>query len=108
MSDTPTHRATINQMHVDELDAMLEGIRTRRLERVKKLEAVARVKADDAQLVSWLQFERAYGVAIRYIKKLEEMEKRAEHLVHKTRIRAMQVRFEVGEEGDANADDQST
>ena len=52
MSDTPTHRATINQMHVDELDAMLEGIRTRRLERVKKLEAVARVKADDAQLVS--------------------------------------------------------
>jgi hypothetical protein len=101
VSDTPTHRATINQMSVDELDAMLEGIRARRLERVQRLEAIAKVKADDAQLVSFMQFERAYNIAARYMRKFEEMEKKAEQLIHKVRLRAMQVQFEVEETSDA-------
>ena len=58
MSDTPTERATINQLSVDELDAMLTGIRERRLHRVQQLEAIAKVKSDEAQLVSWMQLER--------------------------------------------------
>jgi glutamyl-tRNA reductase len=99
--DTPTQRATINQLSVDELDAMLEGIRKRRLERVQKLEAIARVKADDAQLVSWLKFESAYKVAARYMRKFEEMEKKAEELIHKVRLRAMEVAFEVEDMNDA-------
>jgi hypothetical protein len=88
-------------MSVDELDAMLEGIRARRLERVHRLEAIAKVKADDAQLVSFMQFERAYGIAARYMRKFEEMEKKAEQLIHKVRLRAMQVQFEVEETNDA-------
>lgn len=99
--DTPTERATINQLSVDELDIMLSELRERRLTRVRKLEAVAKIKADEAQLVSFMKFERAYKIASRYMKKCEEMEKRAETLVHKVRVAAMVVRLEVGEEEDA-------
>ena len=99
--DTPTQRATINQLSVEQLDTMLEGIRTRRLERVQKLEAIAKVKADDARLISWMQFERAYGIASRYLKKCEEMEAKAEALIHKARLKAMAAQLEVGEVEDA-------
>jgi hypothetical protein len=103
MSDTPTHRATINQMMVDELDIMLGELRTRRLERVKKLEQIAKVKSDDAQLVAYLKFERLHKIAKRHLDKLAEMEKRSEALVHKVRIAAMVVRLEVGQEEDEDA-----
>ena len=99
--DTPTKRATINQLSVDELDAMLMEIRERRLLRVQKLEAIARVKSDDARLVSWMQFERAYSVAKRALDKLKEQEDKVESLIHKVRIKAMVVQFEVGEPEDA-------
>ena len=52
MSDTPTHRASINQMSVDDLDAMLHELRERRLHRVQQLEALAKVKSDEAQLTA--------------------------------------------------------
>lgn len=94
--DTPTQRATINQLSVDELDTMLEGIRSRRLQRVLKLEAIAKVKSDEAQLIHWMKFERAYGIAKRHLAKCEEMEKKAEELVHKARLRMMAVQMEVG------------
>lgn len=93
--DTPTQRATINQLSIDELDAMLAGIRERRLQRVKQLEEVAKVKADEVSLVSYMQFERAYAVAARHMKKLQEMEEKTEALIHKVRLKAMVCRFEV-------------
>lgn len=96
--DTPTERATINQFSVDELDTLLAALRERRLERVRKLEAVAKVKSDDAQLVSFMKFERAYNIAKRYLAKCEAMEEKAQQLVHKVRVAAMVVRFEVGED----------
>jgi hypothetical protein len=99
--DTPTQRATINQLSVDELDAMLAAIRERRLERVHKLEAIARVKSDDAQLTSWLSFEKSYKVAKRALDRLAEQEAKVEALIHKCRIKAMVVNFEVGEHDDA-------
>lgn len=101
MNDTPTQRATINQLSVDELDVMLEGIRARRLERVQKLEAIARVKADEAQLIGFMKFERAHAIAARYLRKCQEMEEKAEQLIHKVRLRAMEVNFEVGDMNDA-------
>jgi exonuclease VII small subunit len=101
MSDTPTHRASINQMSVDQLDEMLTAIRERRLERVHKLEAIAKIKSDDAQLTSWLAFERAYKIAKRAMDKLEEQERKVDTLVHKLRLKAMVVQFEVRGEEDA-------
>ena len=101
MSDTPTQRATINQMSVDQLDAMLTAIRERRLERVHKLEAIAKVKSDDAQLTSWLSFERAYKIAKRALDRLAEQETKVDTLIHKARLKAMVVQFEVGETNDA-------
>jgi hypothetical protein len=91
MNDTPTERAAINQLSVDELDDMLTAIRARRLERVQKLEAIARVKADDAQLVDYMRFEKAYAVAKRHMDKCIEMEKKAEELIHKLRLRVFEL-----------------
>lgn len=101
MSDTPTRRATINQMNIDALDEMLTGIRERRLERVHKLEALAKVKSDDAQLVSWLAFEKTYKIAKRALERLAEQEAKVDALIHKVRIKAMVVQFEVEDQGDA-------
>ena len=98
--DTPTQRATINQLNLDDLSEMLEGIRARRLERVQRLEAVAKVKADAAQLTSWLAYERAYGIALRHLNKFAELEKKADELIHKARLKAAVVQFEVREMAD--------
>ena len=99
--DTPTERATINQLSVDELDTMLTEIRERRLLRVQKLEAIARVKSDEARLVSYMQFERAYNTAKRALDKLVEQEEKVDALIHKARIKAMVCQFEAGEAEDA-------
>lgn len=99
--DTPTERATINQLSIDELDVLLTGIRERRLLRVQKLEAIARVKSDEARLVSYMQFERAYNTAKRALDKLVEQEEKVEALIHKARIKAMVCQFEAGEPEDA-------
>jgi hypothetical protein len=96
--DTPTERATINQLSVDELDAMLTALRERRLARVHKLEEIAKIKSDEAQITSWLKFERAYKIAKRALDKLAEQDQKCEALMHKVRIAAMVVRLEVGEE----------
>jgi len=107
MTDTPTHRATVNQLSLDTLDQMLDELRTRRLERVKRLEEVAKVKSDDARLVAYLKFERVYKTAKRHLDKLAEMEAKSEALVHKVRLAAMVVRLEVGEDED-DASSEST
>jgi hypothetical protein len=79
MSDTPTHRATINQMSVDQLDEMLTAIRERRLERVHKLEAIARAR--DVQLVSWLALSVICSQAA--LDRLAEQEAKVEALIHR-------------------------
>jgi len=91
MNDTPTERAAINQLSVDELDAMLLLIRERRLARVQKLEQIARVKADDARLVDWLSYEKAYKVAKRALDKLEVEEAKVEKLIHKVRLKVFEL-----------------
>jgi len=91
VNDTPTERAAINQLSVDELDAMLAAIRERRLARVQKLEAIAKVKADDSRLTTWLQFEKAYSVAKRAFDRLAEQEAKVDQLIHKVRLRAFEL-----------------
>lgn len=101
--DTPTQRATINQLNVDQLDAWLEQLRERRLTTVRKLEATARVKADKVRLESFLKYERAYKQGQAALKKIEEAIDRAERLVHKCRLLAMAAELEVGMEDDERA-----
>lgn len=90
MEDTPITRVTINQMDVDALDAMLTAIRERRLERVRKLEAIAQVKASETQFIAFLKFDRQYKRAQRAMTKLLEMENKVEAIVHKARLLAME------------------
>jgi hypothetical protein len=100
--DTPTQRATITQLHVDELDAWLTRIRERRLTKVRQLEAAAQVKADSVRLEAFLKLERAILAANKALAKLDEQEAKVEKLIHKCRLLAMAARLEVGEEEDAD------
>lgn len=100
--DTPTQRATINQLTVDELDAWLDRIRERRLVAVRKLEVAAKVKADSVRLTAFLRLETHIKAAKRSLAKLDEQIDKAEKLVHKCRLSAMAAQMEVGtEEQDA-------
>lgn len=89
--DTPIHRATINQMVIEELDALLDSIRVRRLAVVQKLEKVAKVKAEDGHLQTYLKFERTLITARKAIAKLGEDEAKAEVIVNKLRALAMEM-----------------
>ena len=110
--DTPTQRATINQLNVDLLDAWLEQIRERRLKKVKLLEIAAKVRSDETRLIAWLKFERAYKTAQRALAKLDEQERKVEGVLHKCRLLAMAAQMEVGQEDEdaefANGTSEST
>lgn len=89
--DTPIHRATINQLTIEKLDKFLDDLRVRRLAVVRKLESVAKVKADDAELTVYMKFERANKQAVKLLDKLAEDEMRAEQLVNKLRVLVMDM-----------------
>ena len=101
--DTPTNRATINQLSVDRLDAWLDQIRERRLQTVRKLEAAAKIKADEVRLEAFLKFERQYERAKRSLARLDEAINKAEEVVHKCRLLALAAELEVTQEEDEDA-----
>jgi hypothetical protein len=100
--DTPTQRAVITQLTVDELDAWLTRIRARRLQRVQQLERVAQVRADQVRLTAFLKLEKAIASAKRALAKLDEQDEKTEKLIHKCRLLAMAAQLEVGMEEDAD------
>ena len=89
-ADTPIDRATMNQLSVDELDMMLTNLRERRLANVRKLEALAKVRADEVQLIVYLKFERALAKAQKAMQKLIEHEEKVEAVVHRVRLLAVE------------------
>ena len=103
--DTPTERAAITQLTVDELDEWLTRIRARRLVKVQQLEAVAKVRADQVRLEAFIRLEKSIVVARRALDRLDEQDKKVEKLVHKCRLLAMAAQLEVGME---DADSEST
>ena len=103
--DTPTERASVNQLSVDELDAWLDTIRQRRLVVVQKLEAAAKVKADQVRLTAFLKFERHHAIAKRALTKLDEQIDRVEKIVHKARLLAMAAELEVSAEDEEEMTD---
>lgn len=102
--DTPTHRATITQLTVDELDAWLDRIRERRLVAVKKLEAAAKVKSDSVRLTAFLKLETSVRVAKNALARLDEQLEKAEKAVHKCRLLAMAAMLEVGMDEEESRD----
>lgn len=100
--DTPTQRAVITQLTVDELDKWLDLIRQRRLVAVKKLEVAAKVRADSVRLEAFLKLEKAIATTRRALTKLEEQDQKVEKLISRCRLLAMAAQLEVGmEEQDA-------
>lgn len=89
MSDTPTNRATINQLSIDDIDKMLAQIRERRLVRVKKMEQLAQVKADEARLIDYMKFEKEYARVQKMMDKHVEGELKIEAALHKLRLLVM-------------------
>jgi len=104
--DTPTQRATINMLDVDTLDAVLEQIRERRLQTVRKLEQAAKVKADEVRLAAFLKFNNQYKRAKQAIARLDEAISKAEAQVHRARLLALAAELEVGD--DSEDDDEGT
>jgi hypothetical protein len=90
MIDSVIERATINQMAVDELDQLLITIRARRVEKIKKLEKLAGVRADDAQLITFMLFEKALATAKKELKQLEAQDKKFDTALHKARVLAVE------------------
>ncbi len=89
--DTPVHRATIDQFNIEDLDAMLDAIRERRLIRVRQLEAIANKKADDHYLATYIKYEKAYNTAKKAIAKLDAEIDRVEALTNKARALALEM-----------------
>lgn len=100
--DTPTHRATISQLTIDELDAWLDRIRERRLVQVKKLEAAAKVRSDSIRLTAFLKLETSVKAAKRSLERLDEQLVKVEKLVHKCRLQAMEAQLEVEQQDAAD------
>jgi len=88
--DTPMHRATVLQMQVDQLDQVLATLRERRMVNVRKLEALAKVKADDSILVVFIKLEKAIERAGRALAKAQVAEAAAEVALHKARLLAIE------------------
>ena len=101
--DTPTQRASINRLSVDDLDAWLTAIRARRLATVQKLEAAAKVRADEVRLVAFLKYEKQYQRAKSALQRLDEMADKVELIVHKCRLLALAAELEVSTEGEDDA-----
>ena len=102
--DTPTQRASINRLSVDDLDAWLDAIRARRLATVQKLEAAARVRADEVRLSAFLKYEKQYQRAKSALARLDEQMGKVELVIHKCRLLALAAELEVSTEGDSDAD----
>ena len=102
--DTPTQRASINRLSVDDLDAWLTAIRERRLATVQKLEAAAKVRADEVRLVAFLKYEKQYQRAKSSLQRLDDLIDKVEAIVHKCRLLALAAELEVSTEGEDNAD----
>jgi hypothetical protein len=96
--DTPTERATICKLAVDDFEAMLASIRERRLVRVQKLEALTRVKADETRLENYMRYERLVKQTRKLFENCDAVEQRAEAALHKLRIVVMAIEMEVNED----------
>lgn len=79
------HRATINQLTVHQLDEFLDDLRKRRLEVVRKLETVAKVSANDAELSLYMRFEQQHKAALKLLDRLTKLETTTEESVNKLR-----------------------
>ena len=101
--DTPTQRASINRLSVDDLDAWLTAIRARRLATVQKLEAAAHVRADAVRLVAFLKYEKQYVRARNALARLDEQVSKVEAVIHKCRLLALAAELEVSTEGEDDA-----
>lgn len=90
-SEPATHRNTVTELQLDELDAQLVVIRERRLARVRQIEQIAKVKAEKASLVMLAKFQRALERAQKALGKLDIEEQRVAGLVNKARAMYMEV-----------------
>ena len=93
--DTPIHRATLNRLSVEEQEAILDALRERRLLARQKVEKIAKVKTEKADLSAYLKFERLLKVVQKDAATLDKAIVKQEASVHK--LRALIVEMGVQE-----------
>lgn len=83
--DTPINRATVCMLSTQDLERELDGIRERRLALRLKVEALAKVKGDKADLKCFLKFETLLKKTIDDLKGLDTRHATIEQQVNKLR-----------------------
>jgi hypothetical protein len=91
VKDTPINRATVSMVATVDLERELDAIRERRLALRLKIEALAKVKGDKADLTSFLKFDRLLTKSRADLEKLEVEEARLEQAVNKLRVLVIEM-----------------
>lgn len=89
--DTPIVRTTIDALQLDELDAFLDQIRTRRLLNVQRFAAIAAVARTRATAVEADKFAKAVARIKKMIDALEDSEMKCAAAINKLRSAAMEI-----------------
>ena len=88
---SPVHVPTVLQMHVDDVEKMLIGIRERRLTSVRKLEELEKVAKAKAMTASTLAFEKAIEKAKKQLSKVDDALDKLESFVYKARALQLEL-----------------
>jgi hypothetical protein len=89
--DTPINRATVCMLSTQELERELDGIRERRLALRLKVEALAKIKGDKADLTSFLKFEKLLKKTQDDLKGLDTRHATIEQAVNKLRALVIEM-----------------
>lgn len=86
VADSPINRATVATVKAEQLEKELDAIRERRLAMRLKVEAIAKVKGDKADLIPFMKFEKALTLAQKQLKKLDDDAEKMQQAVNKLRV----------------------
>lgn len=89
--DTPINRATVCMLSTVDLERELDIIRERRLALRLKVEALAKIKGDKADLTSFLKFEKLLKKTVDDLKGLDTRCNTIEQQVNKLRALVIEM-----------------
>ena len=82
---------SVDQLTIQQVEDLLSEVRVKRLQRVKQLEALAKVKADDNNLEVAIKFNRLMTRIKGKLIDLQEDEELVQQLINKARALAMDM-----------------
>lgn len=90
-ADSPIHRLNVNQLAVEECEALLDALRERRLLIRAKIQKAAKVNTEKADLTAYLKFEKLLKSVKKEEEKLQTQCEKLEADVHKLRVLILEM-----------------